>query len=79
MLEMGRVRVVADSGKALKVVLLEHKSKVFWIPRRLLRGDSTELEVLDEGDLVVDPQLWWIQSMMRTDRELFEDIRSGEI
>ncbi len=76
---MGRVRVIKDSGKAIRVVLFEHHSKLFWIPRRLLCGDSKDLGTGDEGDLVVRPELWWLQGMMRSDRELFEDIRSGEI
>lgn len=77
-LELGKVRVLADSGKAIKVVLLEHRSKMLWIPRRLLCGDSKDLETLDVGDLTIRPELWWIQGLMRSDREVFEDIRGGE-
>lgn len=70
--------MIQTSGKAIKVVLLEHGSKVLWIPRAVLLGDAKELSTLDEGEMTVRPALWWIQGMMRSDRELFEEIR-GDI
>lgn len=76
MLHLGRAKVVQSSGKAIKCVLLEHGSKILWIPRSVLLGDAKDLETLDEGELTVEPALWWIRGMMRSDRELFEDIRA---
>lgn len=74
-LRMGKVRVISDSGRSIRVVLLEHRQIVLWIPKGVLAEESKRLGCLDVAPLVVYPFPWWIQGMGYSDRENFEDVR----
>lgn len=69
---MGKVMVISDSGKALRVVLRQFGQKVVWVPKSLVRADSEVRACLEEGKLIVDPQAWWLNGMGISDRNSVE-------
>ncbi len=66
--------VISDSGKALRVVLRQFGQKVVWVPKSLVHLDSEVMACLEEGELVVDPQAWWLQAMGISDLKSMEPV-----
>lgn len=58
-LKLGKARCIAETEKALRVVLYAEKMKQVWIPQAAIHLDSEVFEMLDEGELVVNDGHWW--------------------